>query len=357
MPDLSVFDLTGKAALVTGGTTGIGLGMARGLARAGATVAICGRDAAKGEAAAEELRALNEHCRFFAIDLEDTESLPEFYRQVSESMRRNAAVIPQSGTGVLSPLPASASHDDGTRGLVVPALAGPVCAPTDSIAGERTAGPAEAATTSPLAEAPPTGESRADSAPRNEEDAVGKGCSIEPSSGGRAGGIDILVNNAAINVRGRAEDIALADFERVQRVNVTAPFVLAQCFARERIATARPGNIVFTASLMSEAARPTTAPYTASKGGVRQLVRALAVDWAPHGIRVNGIGPGYIETEMTRPLRDQPEFDAWVRRRTPLGRWGRPGDFEGAVVFLASDAARFVTGQILYVDGGWLATF
>lgn len=278
MPDPAIFDLTGQTALVTGGTTGIGLGMARGLARAGAAVAICGRDAAKGEAAAEELRTLNEHCRFFAVDLDDIESLPGFYRHVAEGMHWDEEALPWP-------------------------------------------------------------DARTEAAPKS------------------LGGIGILVNNAGINILGSAENIALADFERVQRVNVTAPFVLSQCFARERIAARRPGSIVFTASLMSEAARPTTAPYTASKGGVRQLVRALAVDWAPHGIRVNGIGPGYIETEMTRPLREQPEFDAWVRRRTPLGRWGCPDDFEGAVVFLASDAARFVTGQILYVDGGWLATF
>ena len=108
---------------------------------------------------------------------------------------------------------------------------------------------------------------------------------------------------------------------------------------------------------MSEAARPTTSAYTASKGGIRQLVKALAVDWAPHGIRVNGIGPGYIETGMTKALMENDEFSAWVKRRTPLGRWGRPQDFAGAVVYLCSDAAAFVTGQILYIDGGWLATF
>ena len=97
--------------------------------------------------------------------------------------------------------------------------------------------------------------------------------------------------------------------------------------------------------------------YTASKGGIRQLVRALAVDWAPFGIRVNGIGPGFIETPMNRVLMDNPEFSAWVRVRTPLGRWGTPEDFEGVAVFLASEASRFMTGQIVYVDGGWLATF
>jgi gluconate 5-dehydrogenase len=132
---------------------------------------------------------------------------------------------------------------------------------------------------------------------------------------------------------------------------------MSQCFARERIDAGGGGAIIMTASLMSEAARPTTSPYTAAKGGIRQLVRALAVDWAPHNIRVNGIGPGYIKTEMTRELVENEAFSEWVIHRTPLARWGEPGDFEGATVFLASDASAFVTGQILYVDGGWLATF
>ncbi|MBN1639697.1 MAG: SDR family oxidoreductase [Anaerolineae bacterium] len=171
------------------------------------------------------------------------------------------------------------------------------------------------------------------------------------------GGIDILVNNAGMQCRGRADTIALEDLNQIIRVNLVAPYVLSQCFARSRIANGTPGSIIMIASLMSEAARPTTSAYTATKGGIRQLVRALAVDWAEFGIRVNGIGPGYIHTGMTQVLVDDPEFDAWVKRRTPLGRWGTPDDFAGAAVFLASEASRFVTGQILYVDGGWLATF
>jgi gluconate 5-dehydrogenase len=111
------------------------------------------------------------------------------------------------------------------------------------------------------------------------------------------------------------------------------------------------------ASLMSEASRPTTSAYTATKGAIRQLVKALAVDWAPFNIRVNGIGPGYIKTELTRPLWEDEDFDAWVKGRTPLDRWGLPDDFAGTAIFLASAASKFITGQILYVDGGWLATF
>ncbi|MBI3986217.1 MAG: SDR family oxidoreductase [Lentisphaerae bacterium] len=173
----------------------------------------------------------------------------------------------------------------------------------------------------------------------------------------RLGGIDILVNNAGVQCRGRADRVPIAAFEKTVRLNLTAPYALAQCFARERMAAGKPGCILFTASLMSEAARPTTSAYTATKGAIRQLVKALAVDWAPHGIRVNGIGPGYIRTEMTRPLFEDPAFDEWVRKRTPQGRWGTPDDLGGVAVFLASEAARFITGQIVYVDGGWLAAF
>ncbi|MFA6714784.1 MAG: SDR family oxidoreductase [Victivallales bacterium] len=170
-------------------------------------------------------------------------------------------------------------------------------------------------------------------------------------------GIDILINNAGSQCRGRAEDIASADFDNLLKINVTAPFVVSQCFARERIAMKRGGSIIMTASLMSEASRPGTSAYTTSKGAVRQLIKALAVDWAGNGIRVNGIGPGYIKTEMTETLYLNEEFDAWVKKRTPLGRWGMPTDFVGTAIFLASDAASFITGQIIYIDGGWLATF
>ena len=171
------------------------------------------------------------------------------------------------------------------------------------------------------------------------------------------GGFDILFNNAGIQCRGKVTDLSCSDFENVMRVNVTAPYVLTQCFARERIRSGEGGSVIFTASLMSEASRPGTSPYTASKGAVRQMIKALAVDLAKDGIRVNGIGPGYIATEMTRPLQENSGFDAWVKSRTPLGRWGTPDDFAGVALLLASDASKFITGQIIYVDGGWLSTF
>jgi gluconate 5-dehydrogenase len=112
------------------------------------------------------------------------------------------------------------------------------------------------------------------------------------------------------------------------------------------------GSIINICSVNSELARPTIAPYTATKGGLKMLTKGMAVDWGRHGIRVNGIGPGYFKTELNKPLYTNPEFSAWLEARTPLGRWGNVEELVGAAVFLASDAASFVTGHILYVDGG-----
>jgi len=115
------------------------------------------------------------------------------------------------------------------------------------------------------------------------------------------------------------------------------------------------GKIINICSLLSEAGRPTIAPYTASKGGLKMLTRALATEWARFNVQVNGIGPGYFATEMNRALIEDARFDEWLKARTPAGRWGRPEELVGAAVFLASEASSFVTGQIIYVDGGVLA--
>src|SRR2546430_1420491 len=124
--------------------------------------------------------------------------------------------------------------------------------------------------------------------------------------------------------------------------------------ARGMIARGR-GKIINLCSLMSEATRPTTGNYTAAKGGLKLLTKSMAVEWGRHGVQANGIGPGYILSDMTRALAAQPEFDAWVKNRTPAGRWGTPDDLVGAAVFLAAPASDFVNGHVLYVDGGWLA--
>jgi len=121
------------------------------------------------------------------------------------------------------------------------------------------------------------------------------------------------------------------------------------------IARGRGGKIINIGSLASEVARETIAPYTAAKGGIRMLTRSMAAEWAKHNIQANAIGPGYIATEMTVPLMNDPKFDAWVKGRTPSGRWGRPEDLIGVTVFLASAASDYINGQIVYVDGGLLA--
>jgi NAD(P)-dependent dehydrogenase (short-subunit alcohol dehydrogenase family) len=168
---------------------------------------------------------------------------------------------------------------------------------------------------------------------------------------------DILVNAAATTKRAPADQLALEDWEAIITLNLTAVFALCQAFAQACIADGAPGRIINVASLMTAASRPGTSAYTASKGGIGQLTKALAIDWASNGILVNAIAPGYIATPLTKPLLDDPEFDAWVKKRCPIGRWGKPEDIALPAVFLASSAADFMTGQVIYVDGGWLATF
>ncbi len=167
----------------------------------------------------------------------------------------------------------------------------------------------------------------------------------------RHGGIDILVNNAGIQRRGPLVDFPEQDWNDVIATNLTAPFTVSQAVLPGMIANKR-GKIIHIASLMSDLARPTVVPYTAAKGGVRQLTRGMAVELAPHGIQVNAIAPGYFATEMNRALIDNAEFNAWVCKRTPAGRWGDPAEMAGLAVFLASAASNYMTGQMLVMDGG-----
>ena len=167
----------------------------------------------------------------------------------------------------------------------------------------------------------------------------------------RHGGIDILVNNAGIQRRGPLVEFTEQDWDDIIATNLTAPFVVSQAVLPGMIARKR-GKIIHIASLMSELARPTVVPYTAAKGGVRQLTRGMAVELAPMGIQVNAIAPGYFATEMNRALIDNAEFNAWVSKRTPAGRWGQPEELAGLAVFLASNASNYMTGQMLVIDGG-----
>ncbi|MBE3070125.1 MAG: SDR family oxidoreductase [Planctomycetes bacterium] len=169
------------------------------------------------------------------------------------------------------------------------------------------------------------------------------------------GPIDILVNNAGIQRRGPLETLDESAWREVIDTNLTGVFLVSRRVVRGMIERQR-GKIINIGSLMCEVGRETTGNYAAAKGGVKMLTRAMAVEWARHNIQANGIGPGYFLTDMTRPLAADPEFDAWIRRRTPARRWGDPAELVGAAVFLASKASDFVSGQMIYVDGGILAS-
>lgn len=250
------FRLDGRVALVTGSSAGIGLGLARALGQAGATVVLNGRDAGKLAAAAAGLRA---------------------------------------------------------EGLAVHEQAFDVC---DAAAAE--AGVA----------------------------------AIE----GAIGPIEILFNNAGTTQRAPFHEFPQEAWQRILRTNVDSMIIVGQAVARRMVPRGR-GRIVNIASVQSELGRPGIAPYAASKGAVKMLTKGMAIDLGPHGITVNGLGPGYFKTELTAPLVADAAFSAWLIGRTPSRRWGEVDeDLGGAAVFLASDAARFVNGHILYVDGGVTAT-
>jgi gluconate 5-dehydrogenase len=169
-----------------------------------------------------------------------------------------------------------------------------------------------------------------------------------------AGGIDILVNNAGRIIRSDITKLSLEDFRKTFVLDIDAVFMLSREFAKRLIGQGKGGKIINIGSLNCELVRPTISAYAAAKGAIRQFTRACAVEWAPHGINVNAIAPGYIATELTKPLADDEEFTAYVKKSTPLGRWGRPEDLVGLAILLASKGGDFITGQTIYVDGGWL---
>lgn len=252
----SLFDLTGRTALVTGSTRGIGRALAAGLARAGARVVVHGRDLAAAEAVARELSALGGGGALAAaFDVTDAESVDAGFTAVEAE------------------------------------LGGP---------------------------------------------------------------LDILVNNAGIQRRAPIAEFSESDWDDLLATNLSGPFHCARRVAGG-MAARGTGKIVQIGSVQSSLARPSIAPYGATKGGIVMLTQGLAADLSPRGVQVNTLAPGYFATELTQALVDDADFSAWVAGRTPAGRWGRVEELVGPLVFLCSDASAFVTGQTLYVDGGMTA--
>ena len=172
----------------------------------------------------------------------------------------------------------------------------------------------------------------------------------------REGPIDILVNNAGIQRRAPLDEITEETWREVMATNLDAVFFVGKEVAK-RMIPRRQGKIINICSLTSDVARPTITPYATAKGGVRMMTKGMCADWARHGLQINGIGPGYFKTPLNKALIEDPEFDNWVKKRTPAGRWGEVEELQGMCIFLASDASSFVNGQVFYVDGGLLAVF
>lgn len=248
---VQLFNLSGRRALITGSSQGIGLALARGLAEAGAQVVLNGRDAEKLAAA--------------------------------------AADIPGAAT-----LAFNVTDHEGARAAI------------DRFEAQ-------------------------------------------------TGSIDILVNNAGMQHRAPLEDFPADAFERLLQTNIASVFHVGQACARHMIGRGR-GKIINIASVQTALARPSIAPYTATKGAVGNLTKGMATDWARHGLQCNAIAPGYFDTPLNAALVADPQFSAWLERRTPAGRWGKIEELVGAAIFLASDASSFVNGHILYVDGGITAS-
>lgn len=169
------------------------------------------------------------------------------------------------------------------------------------------------------------------------------------------GPFDVLVNNAGVTFASPSEEYDLEKWDKTISINLTTPFLMSQLFARELIKIGKPGSIINITSLGAEFGFPENPAYCASKGGLKQLTKALAYDWAQYGIRVNNVGPGYMHTNMTDKSYNNPPMHEERLRHMMIKRWGKPEDLVGACVFLASSMSSYITGQDIYVDGGWTA--
>lgn len=169
------------------------------------------------------------------------------------------------------------------------------------------------------------------------------------------GTIEILVNNAGVTIRSPLEDFNDSDWEKIININLTGAYKVSKAVVKEMIFK-KAGKIINIGSLQCELGRPSITPYAASKGGLKMLTKGMAVEWAKYNIQSNGIAPGYFKTNMTKPLYENNEFDAWVCSRTPSKRWGLTDELCGVLIFLASSASDYVNGQMIYVDGGLTAS-
>ncbi|UCR88113.1 SDR family oxidoreductase [Mycetocola spongiae] len=249
----NLFDLTGRLALVTGSSRGIGRTIARGLAEAGASLVLHGRDPERlAETAAEFTAEFGaERIHHIAFDITDEAAVAAGIKTIESTM----------------------------------------------------------------------------------------------------GPIEVLVNNAGVQHRVPLVELAVEDWDRVLRTNLTSAFLVGREVARGMI-TRGSGKIINIASVQTDLARPTISAYTASKGGIRNLTRAMTAEWAGHNIQINALAPGYIHTEMTQKLVDDEAFNSWILGRTPAARWGSTEDLAGPAVWLASAGSNFVNGQVIFIDGG-----
>ena len=253
---IELFNLSGKNALITGGTHGLGMAMAEALAQAGALLVITGTTPSKMEEALNYYHSKGYNAKGYLFDVTNEENAAKFVELITQEV----------------------------------------------------------------------------------------------------GNIHILVNNAGIIKREPAISMPVSDFRKVIDVDLVGPFIMSQLVAKQMIER-REGKIINICSMMNELGRNTVSAYAAAKGGLKMLTKNLATEWAKYNIQVNGIGPGYFATSQTEPIRvDGHPFNDFIISRTPAGRWGNPEDLGGTIVFLASKASDFVNGQIIYVDGGILAT-